>query len=317
MSLLNVLLVVGLIVGSLLILLGLFAGRRPFLDLANQGRALVLIGSVVVLGLALLAGDGWLIAAAILVMLANIGLFALGLRGQAPRAKSASQRFLRLVTFNVWKRNPHIEDIAAFLDEADADLVVLQEVTNEQKSRLRDLTKARYPQMLGTNGLLILAKHKERASGHIDGAKIDGWARTPFVLWAQFEIEGVAFELAGVHLAYPFNPLEQVADTETLIAFVRSRKAPLLVAGDFNLTPWSRKLQRFTRETGLLRYNTFRPTWPMRRVIPLIPLVGLDNVFSSSEFARLSVATGSSAGSDHLPIIADIALAEPPPSSTK
>jgi endonuclease/exonuclease/phosphatase (EEP) superfamily protein YafD len=309
MSLLNVLLVVGLIVGALLTLLSLFAGRRPILDLANQGRALVLIGSAVVLGLSLLAGDGRLIAAAALVMIANVGLFALGLRGQAPRASAGSRRFLRLVTFNVWKRNAHIEDIAAFLADADADLVVLQEVTTAQKTRLRDLSKERYPHMLGTSGLLILAKHKVRANGHIDGAKIDGWARTPFVLWAQFEIEGFAFELAGVHLAYPFNPLEQVADTEALIAFVRNRNAPLLVAGDYNLTPWSRKLQRFTRETGLLRYNTFRPTWPTRRLIPLIPLIPLDNVFSSGEFARLFVTAGSSAGSDHLPIIADIALA--------
>jgi len=307
MFLLNVLLVVGVIVGALLTLLGLFAGRRPILDLANQGRVLVLIGSVAVLALALVAGDGWLLAAAILILLSNIGLFALGLRGQAPRAKS--QRFVRLLTFNVWKRNPHIEDIAAVLNKADADLVVLQEVTSEQKSLLRDLTKERYPHMLGTSGLLILAKHEERASGRIDGAKIDGWARIPFVLWAQFEIEGFAFELVGVHLAYPFNPLEQEADTETLIAFVRSRKAPLLVAGDFNLSPWSNKLQRFTRETGLLRYNTFRPTWPTRRVIRLIPLVTLDNVFSSGEFARLSVTTGSGAGSDHRPVIADIALA--------
>jgi endonuclease/exonuclease/phosphatase (EEP) superfamily protein YafD len=309
MSLLKMLLAVGLIVGASLTLLGLFAGRRPFLDLANQGRALVLIGSVVVLGLALLAGDGWLIAAAVLVMIANVGLFALGLRGQAPRATPGSRRFLRLVTFNVWKRNPHLEDIAAFLNEADADLVVLQEVTSERRSRLRDLTKARYPHMLGTSGLLILAAHEIRASGHIDGAKIDGWARCPLVLWAQFEIGGFAFELAGIHLAYPFNPLEQAADTEALIAFVRSRNAPLLVAGDYNLTPWSRKLQRFARETGLLRYNTFRPTWPMRRVIRLIPLVALDNVFSSGEFALQSITTGSSAGSDHLPIIADIALA--------
>ncbi len=308
----SVLAVAGIIGGALLTVLGLAAGRWPALELANQGRPLVLIGSVAVLGLALIASDGWLIAAAIGLWIANVGLFVLGLQGAASFAGPPSPRFLRVVTFNVWRENARIEDVAAFFAEADADLIVLQEVTSERRSRLHDLTKLRYPHILGSSGLLILAKHPVCASGHIDG-QVDrsashGRARGPLLLWARFEVEGLAFELAGVHLAYPFKPLEQAADTRALIAFVRSRERPLIVAGDYNLTPWSLKLQRFARETGLLRTNTFHLTWPMRRVIPLLPLVSIDNVFTSSDFAPLTVTAGPSAGSDHRPIIVDIAL---------
>ena len=90
-----------------------------------------------------------------------------------------------------------------------------------------------------------------------------------------------------------------------LIDFARNRERPLIVAGDFNLTPWSVKLQRFTRETGLKRYNTFTPTWPMNR---LMPFVTIDNIFASKQFEPLKVETAPAIGSDHRPIIADIAL---------
>jgi endonuclease/exonuclease/phosphatase (EEP) superfamily protein YafD len=308
---LELLTLAGLLAGATLTVLGLFAGWRPILDLFNQGRALILVGSVAVVLLALLSGTMWLIGAAIVVMIVNAALFAQGLSGRAHSAAPGSERLLRLVTLNVWKRNPHIEDVAAFLETVDADIVILQEVTVERRAPLKDLAKARYPHILGESGIIILSKHPIGASGQVDGARIDGWARIPLVLWARLEIAGFPFEIAGVHLAYPFNPLDQAADTEALIAFVNGRKAPLLAAGDYNLTPWTWKLRRFSSKTGLMRYNTLRPTWPTLQKFPLFPLIPLDHVFSTQEFVRLSVATASGTGSDHLALIVDITLTKP------
>jgi endonuclease/exonuclease/phosphatase (EEP) superfamily protein YafD len=302
----------GLVVGAVLTILGFFAESRPMFDIVNQGRMLVLIGSIAVIGLALLNGKMWLIGAAIVIMIVNAALFALGLRGAVAAAAPGSQRLLRLATLNVWKRNPHIEDVAAFLERADADVVVLQEVTIERRAPLKNLAKARYPHILGESGIIILSKHPVRASGQVDAAQIDGWARIPLVLWARFEIAGFPFEVAGIHLAYPFNPLDQAADTEALIAFANNRKTPLIVAGDYNLTPWTWKLSHFTCKSGLLRYNTLRPTWPTLRKFPLFPIIPIDHVFSSREFARLSVSTASGTGSDHFALVADIALAKAP-----
>ena len=40
--------------------------------------------------------------------------------------------------------------------------------------------------------------------------------------------------------------------------------------------------------TGLGRFNTFHLTWPMRwRNDPILPLVAIDNVFASREFAKI------------------------------
>jgi endonuclease/exonuclease/phosphatase (EEP) superfamily protein YafD len=84
------------------------------------------------------------------------------------------------------------------------------------------------------------------------------------------------------------------------------------MAGDFNMSPWAEKLQRFERASGLARYNTFHFTWPMERGdVPLLPFVAVDNVFASPSFAKISVTGGPRLGSDHRPIIVDLALVKP------
>jgi endonuclease/exonuclease/phosphatase (EEP) superfamily protein YafD len=131
--------------------------------------------------------------------------------------------------------------------------------------------------------------------------------------WARLDVNGTTFELAGVHLARPFYPELQEQDIESLTEFVQSRTLPLIVAGDFNMSPWTEKLARFTGSTGLERYNTFYLTWPMRHWnVQLPPLVAIDNVFASPHFAKIATIGAPWLGSDHRAVIADIALAAPP-----
>ena len=48
------------------------------------------------------------------------------------------------------------------------------------------------------------------------------------------------------------------------------------------------------------------------RNYPVLPVVAIDNVFASREFAKIATIGGARQGSDHRPIIADIALAPGP-----
>jgi endonuclease/exonuclease/phosphatase (EEP) superfamily protein YafD len=306
--LLRYLIVAGLIAGICVTGLGLFADRWPSLELLNHGRPAVVVGLAVLVVLAIATRRAHLIAAAAIVAVCNLLLFGFALQGVASASTGPQQRFLRIVTFNLLVDNKRLDDIASFLNSSGADIAVLQEVTPRHRETLRALLKPKFPYMTGNTDVVIFAKYPPRGGGHINGEKVDGWARHPMLLWTTFDVDGFVFDLAGVHLAYPFNPLDQAADMPQLIDFARSRERPLIVAGDFNLTPWSVKLQRFTRETGLKRYNTFMPTWPMDK---LMPFVTIDNVFTSKEFAPIKVETGAAIGSDHRPLIADIALMKP------
>jgi endonuclease/exonuclease/phosphatase (EEP) superfamily protein YafD len=240
----------------------------------------------------------------------NLALIVAGLQGAAAEAAPDSKPFLRIVTFNLNFGNDRIDGVDKFLNETDADVVVLQEATKDHLASLHQGLDARYPHSRGDFGLVIFSKYPIRADGRVDRPGYPPWIRL-LARWVELDVNGTAVEMVGVHLARPFYPELQQQDVSTLTQFVLTRKLPIIVAGDFNMTPWTEGLKQFTDITGLGRYNTLHLTWPMRRGnIPLLPLVAIDNMFASRDFAKIATKGGPLLGSDHRPIIADLALAK-------
>jgi endonuclease/exonuclease/phosphatase (EEP) superfamily protein YafD len=300
--------VAGLLLGAGLTLLGVLARWWPALDMVNNGLLFMTVGAVALLCLALAARDWRLVLAAAVLAAINVTLVIAALPGAAADAAPGSPRFLRVVTFNLWHYNDRMDDVAKFLAETDADAVVLQEVGKPNAALLRQALQSRYPYSVGDWGIIILSKHPILADGRIDRPGYPPWISL-MVRWIRIEVNGTKFDLAGVHVARPFYPELQQEDVAALIAFANSRTLPLVMAGDFNMSPWTEKLGRFERRSGLKRYNTFHLTWPMqKRGVPLLPLVAIDNVFASPQFARIAVASGPRLDSDHRPIVADLAL---------
>jgi endonuclease/exonuclease/phosphatase (EEP) superfamily protein YafD len=229
----------------------------------------------------------------------------------APAAPDAS-RFLRVVTFNLFQGNDHMAEVAKFLAGTDADAVVLQEATKSHIATLRQVLQSRYPYSVGDWGIVIFSKHPILADGRVDRPGYPPWISL-MVRWARIEVNGTKLDLAGIHLVRPFYPELQQQDIAALIEFAGGRALPLIMAGDFNMSPWTEKLQRFERGSGLKRYNTFHPTWPMAKGgVPLVPLVAIDNLFASPRFAKIDMTPGPRLGSDHRPIVVDIALQPDP-----
>jgi len=269
----------------------------------------LLAGLLLVAGLAVLVRDWKLIAAAIALLAINVAFALAVLQGAADSAPSGSERAFRVVTFNLWRGNGRIEEVAKFLAEADADAVVLQEVTRPHGETLHEQLQAIYPYGAGDQHLIILSKHPILAEGQIDRPGFPPWSAL-MLRWVRIEVKETAVELAGVHLARPFYPTLQEEDVERLVSFALDHNGPLVIAGDFNMTPWTEKLNRLLRAAGLRRLNTFRFTWPLEwKGVPFIPFVVTDNVLASPDFAKIGLRTGPRLGSDHRAIIADLALA--------
>jgi endonuclease/exonuclease/phosphatase (EEP) superfamily protein YafD len=297
----------GLAIGVVVTVLGIIAYWRPSLDIVNNGLPVLAVACLALLGLAFATGARALIGAAAVLLAVNFVLLLTALPGTAPAAPEGSKRFFRVATFNLWGPNGHAGRITAFLDATDADAVVLEEVRRHHAAFLDGL-KARYPHRVGDNGLVILSKHPILSDGRVDRAGYPSWMSL-MVRWARLDMNGTEVDLAGVHLARPSYPELHQADVVGLTQFVKDRRGPLILAGDINMAPWTWGLKGFTRATGLGRHNTVHPTWPMRwRDIPLLPLVPIDNVFTSRHFTALGTTAGPRLGSDHRPIIADIAL---------
>src|SRR4051812_41026160 len=111
---LRYLVVAGLLAGTCVTGLGLFADRWPALELLNHGRPAVTFGLAVLALLALTTRRAYLIAAAAVIVVCNVALFGFALQGEASAYDKAQQRFLRVVTFNVLFDNTRIDDIAKF-----------------------------------------------------------------------------------------------------------------------------------------------------------------------------------------------------------
>jgi endonuclease/exonuclease/phosphatase (EEP) superfamily protein YafD len=305
----------GILFGALLTVLGLLAAWWPALDIINNGIPYLLAGGLILLGLAALTRKPWLIAGAILIVALNAYVLRSGLHGSAAMAPAGSERFLRVVTFNLWGGNDRMDEVSKFLADSDADVVVLQEVTRAHGALLRQSLQTAYPHATDGARIVILSKHPILAEGQLDRPGFPPWISL-MLRWVRLEVNGFTFELAGVHLARPFYPELQEEDVEALIRFAASRDRPLIVAGDFNMSPWTEKLRRLGRLAGIRRYNTFRLTWPVRRdELPLLPLVAIDNVLASPNFDKIAAIGGPRLGSDHRPVIVDLALSEPPDSS--
>jgi len=298
-----------LISGAALTALCVLANRFPPLDIINDGLPFLAVGALALLALAFAVRSRGLIGATAVLLAVDLVLLVTGLSGRAPEAPAGTARFLRVATFNLWGGNEHTQAITKYVDRADADVVVLQEVRDIHKELLA-LLGQHYPYRVGDNGLVILSKYPFLADGRIDRAGQPPWMSL-IIRWVKLDVNGQEIEIAGVHFARPFYPDLQQGDIWTLTQFVLSQSGPLILAGDFNMTPWTVKLRGFTAVTKLHRFNSFYPTWPMRwRHTRLLPFVPIDNVFASRQFASLGTTVGPYLGSDHRPVVADIALME-------
>ncbi len=307
-SWLRMLIVAGLAIGIVLTGLAWLGRFLPRFDVFNNGIPLIAAGALGLFVLALAARNMRLILATGALAAINAAFFLAGLQGAAADAEPGAERFLRVVTLNVRHGNDRIDNAIAFLDRTDADVVVLQEMARPHTEAMRRALGQRYPYAAGEFGVVILSKFPIKAEGRLDRAGYPEWM-SPFARWIEIDVKGTPVELVGAHFARPFYTDLQQVDATTLAQFVKTRSLPLIVAGDFNLTPWAERLKAFMQATGLERYNTLHPTWPMRwRKYPFLPLFPIDHVFASDRFAKIATVGGPRIGSDHRPVIADIAL---------
>jgi endonuclease/exonuclease/phosphatase (EEP) superfamily protein YafD len=285
--------------GMITTALGFAAPFIPALDLINDGRAFAALGALILFAVAIGMKEWRLIRPTTALALLLIGLLLLPWARAAGTAPSAPPA-LRLVSFNLTAANDRYDDIADFILSSGADIVLLQEVSCAATERLMPKLKSSYPHALVSAescfGQALLAKRPWLTGGQV----ITG-ARKPLFVWARFDWSNVAFNLTGVHLADPLAPNEQAADVERLIARVNEGGAQI-VAGTLNLTPFAWKFAQLIN-AGLGQHATFLATWPAR-----LPLFLMDNVLSTSGIASVRITTGPALGSDHRPLMADVAF---------
>jgi endonuclease/exonuclease/phosphatase (EEP) superfamily protein YafD len=220
---------------------------------------------------------------------------------------------LRLVSANVLADNPTPEKVLEFVRAADADLVVLVDANRWRwREVLREFT-ALYPYQSppawrGRAPVILFSRHPL-----LDGQVVrPPGGRRPYLV-AEVAVGGERLVVVGVHPSSP-SPSEP-SDTrrrnrelDHIAEIAGDADRPLIVAGDFNTTPWSPHFQDLVAAAGLRNAaegHGYIGTWPTWFWPALIPI---DHVLLKGPLAATTVRRGPATGSDHFPIIADLRL---------
>jgi endonuclease/exonuclease/phosphatase (EEP) superfamily protein YafD len=229
---------------------------------------------------------------------------------QTAHAEAGSVRF-RVLTFNTWFRNHDYAGIARFLEQTQADVVVLQERDRDDGAQRIAGHLSSYPHSFiepRPHGVVVFSRWP------ITSAELLPLTDGPGVLAAHVTLDwnGKPVTVLGAHLHWPLGPASsrmRNAELAGIASFAAARKEPVIVVGDFNVAPWSRNFRATLERSGLsdsAAGHGLAPSWPSQ-----FPPVGMriDHCWISHHWRSVDVRLGPSNGSDHLPLIADLVWA--------
>jgi len=232
------------------------------------------------------------------------------MKGQ--RAPQPGKHFKLLVS-NVYQENRNAKGCLQCVVQHHPDIILLVETDDWWKTQLVEL-EADYPYRVlkpldNTYGMLLFSKLELREP-KIKYLIEDG---VPSIHTRVMLPSGDIFYLYCLHPQPPVpqeNPRATERDAE-LLTIARKAKActlPVVVAGDLNDVAWSYTTELFMKISGLLDprrgrgfFNTFHAKywflrWP------------LDHIFCSKHFQLISLKRLPPMGSDHFPILVELAL---------
>ncbi len=256
------------------------------------GALALRLRSLVVLGLAIVAVN----------VVPIVPLFAGG-------AGASVDRDLRIASYNVRAgAAENARQAVAWLATTDADIVFLHEATSRWR---RLVERADLPwtivgpefengEPFGTMAL-VPEGSEVRFEEVIRRA-------TPAVT---VEVDGEVVTVLGVHALSPYGSARSEARDRELLAlgeWAAGQDERVIVAGDFNATPFSWSFQRLL-EVGNLENSLegfgLQPTWPSGNIFLRIPI---DHLVHTDGIAVVDRRVADSFGSDHLPLIVDLAV---------
>lgn len=294
---------------ALLAVGGLFGFRSGWLDVINNLAPVLIAIALVGAALAILTLDRGPVR---LVTLALSGLGAVyGLAIMAPdviqsfQSHHAKGTALKVLSTNVWSGNPTPDAAISTILARDADVVLMQETNGNVSASLARL-KVRYPYSSDCNGqgVQIFAKTPliDRGCGRdsdAPGLLDQAWVETTAP-------DGRPVTLLTTHLNWPFPPRSQPFQRQLLLETIQHLPGDVILAGDFNTTPWSFAMRRqdamlapLTRRThGLFswpaRINAIRRPWT--------PMAPIDHLYCGPNWTANRVSSFRMPGSDHFAI---------------
>jgi endonuclease/exonuclease/phosphatase (EEP) superfamily protein YafD len=239
---------------------------------------------------------------------------------RAAGAADAKGTGLRLVTHNLYVHNRRPGALAEWLAGQDADVIVFQEI-NEHTAAIMAAAGNRYPhQVFGwpkyyderpelryaLNGLAILSRYP---LGELSFFFQTKWS-SPVVATDLLLPTGERVRVVVVHTSNPVRRSGLRSRNQLMAALaaeLRRVEGPLVVAGDFNATPYTPAFARFLQDARLTTVRAYPGTYPQLAGDFGLPI---DHVLVRG--VRIAEIEALDAfGSDHRPLRADLVVPLP------
>jgi endonuclease/exonuclease/phosphatase (EEP) superfamily protein YafD len=220
-----------------------------------------------------------------------------------PFQLAPGEQVLRVGHFNTFKNNADYDTIAQEVLRLDADVMVLVEMSVAKKKVLLPLLKAVYPHIYDCEGGRFCDMAIVSKIPIVEAEGIGQWVGPPLV---RVTLGG---SFAGVHVfgihttRFPYSRAH-LTQARELVRYMEGFPGDVIMAGDFNATPFSRVTTIIEQGASLMRLTEL-PTWPTHLEVPQL---AIDHMFASSAFRVVgNQQIGNAAGSDHYPILLTLA----------
>ena len=285
--------------------IGLLAPLDSLLDVPNDFRPHLLLALLACCIAAAVLKRPRLIAVAAAFAAINAALAIPPLFFVAAPAAPGTGRDIKVITSNVWGYNRNYAPLATFLREERADIVILEEADAEIGFTLADLRDL-YPYRADCIDshycrLVILSRHPL-----LESRVTYRSTNIPPHIVARVDFQGSPITIVGAHLSRPHSWRWQSAEIDYLANRLPELAGPLIMAGDFNATPWSWALTSLQRRAGLQRHLTLGASWPANLLFP--PQILIDHIMSRDGPMRREAHLGPNIKSDHLPLVVTLVL---------
>jgi endonuclease/exonuclease/phosphatase (EEP) superfamily protein YafD len=233
-----------------------------------------------------------------------------------PPQAEAGQAEIRVMSANVSLRNADYAALRAAIVQENPDIIGLQEVTGKWLDELSPI-RSDYPFTVlrpeeGAYGLALFSRFPIRELG--SSPYLEEGIQT--AVSVEMEVGQKSVTLVLAHLKAPTTPRNaklRNRQIDRLADMIGSdRNDEQILVGDFNTTPWSPYYLPLETEANLAnaaRGRGYRATWPVGLGFLKIPI---DHCMVSPGLRVRQMRTGGDIGSDHFPIIVDVAFADVP-----
>ena len=294
--------------GSAIIALASLSGiGHRWVDILAQFPAPVL--TLTILAVVIVALARWWLpaavgaAASVLLLLAVWPQYAPGGPAAAPDSP-----IVRLYVANLYAMNDDVAAMRASIEASDADIIALVEFGEAPNAAINTLL-AGYPHREITERVVRSedAVRSVIASRYpLSRRSTEGNERQMIAAVADTPIGPV--RVVGVHLTRPW-PFQfqwgQIIQTQNLIDHIEGAREPVVMAGDFNSVASARIGRMLRSEGGLIHAPGWPGTWPAAAPGPL--RMTIDQVYHTRDIAVARRRLGAPTGSDHRPVIVDLA----------